>query len=56
MTMRGPDDFSIDIEDAPAPGGTIIVVGGGAMLMKGVQHKNGYEIDALDGPVFMHQW
>src|SRR5262245_41048737 len=38
MTMHGPGDFSVHIEDAPGTRGTIIVVGGGAMLMKDVQH------------------
>src|SRR4051794_34477717 len=55
MTMHGSDDFSIDIENVSGTGGTIIVVGGRAMLMKGVEHEMGYEIDALDGPVLMHQ-
>jgi len=55
MTMHGSDDFSIDIEDVSGTRGTIIVVGGRAMLMKGVEHEAGYEIDALDGPVLMHQ-
>jgi len=55
MTMHGRDDFSVHIEDAPGTRGTIIVVGGRAMLMKDVQHESGYEIDALDGPVLMHQ-
>lgn len=55
MVMHGPDDFSVYIEDAPGTRGTIIVVGGRAMLMKDVQHESGYEIDALDGPVLMHQ-
>ena len=55
MTMHGSDDFSIDIEDVSGTRGTIIVVGGRAMLMKGVPHEVGYEIDALDGPVLMQQ-
>ena len=55
MTMHGADDFSIDIEDTPATHGRIIVLAGRAMLMKDVQHETGYEIDALDGPVLMHQ-
>ena len=54
MTRHGADDFSIDIEDAPARHGRIIVLAGRAMLMKDVQHETGYEIDALDGPVLMH--
>jgi hypothetical protein len=48
--MYGPDDFSIHIEDARAKPGTIIVVAGRAMLMKDVEHKDGYEIDALPWP------
>lgn len=55
MMMHGPGDFSVHIEDAPKTRGTIIVLGGRAMLMKDVQHESGYEIDALDGPVLMHQ-
>jgi hypothetical protein len=55
MTMHGPEDFSVSVEDAPARHGTIIVVAGRAMMMKDVQHERGYEIDALDGPVLMHQ-
>jgi hypothetical protein len=55
MIMHGPEDFSVQIEDAPGARGTIVVVGGRAMLMKNVQHESGYEIDALDGPVLMHQ-
>ena len=55
MTMHSADDFSIDIEDAPATHGRIIVLAGRAMLMKDAQHETGYEIDALDAPVLMHQ-
>jgi hypothetical protein len=55
MTRHGADDFSIDIEDTPATHGRIIVLAGRALLMKDVEHETGYEIDALDGPVLMHQ-
>lgn len=55
LTMHGRDDFSIDIDDTPMTHGTIVVIGGRAMLMKDVAHDTGYEIDALDGPVLLHQ-
>jgi hypothetical protein len=55
MTKYGPQDFSIDIEDAPGTRGRLIVIGGRALLMRGVPHEIGYEIDALDGPVLMHE-
>src|SRR6266540_1975870 len=48
MTMHRPDEFSIDIEDAPATHGTIIVVAGRAMIMKDVQHEGGYEIGSIN--------
>jgi hypothetical protein len=55
ITMHGGDDFSVDIEDTPDMHGQIIVVAGRVMLMRDVPHDEGYEIDALDGPVLMHQ-
>jgi hypothetical protein len=55
MTMHGGNDFSIDLEDARAPRGQIIVLAGRALLMRDVTHEPGYEIDALDGAVLMHQ-
>jgi hypothetical protein len=54
MTVYESHDFSIDVEDAPAKTGRIIVIGGLAMLMRDVAHESGYEIDALDGPALMH--
>jgi len=55
LTMHGRDDFTIDVEDGRGPPGTIIVIGGHAMLMKDVEYEAGYEIDALDGTVLIHQ-
>jgi hypothetical protein len=55
LTTHGRGDFSVDTEDARATHGTIIVVGGRAMLMKDVPHESGYEIDALDGTLLIHQ-
>jgi hypothetical protein len=54
-TTHGRGDFSVDIEDAEATHGTIIVVGGRAMLIKDIPHESGDEIDTLDGTVLIHQ-
>ena len=55
LTTHGRGDFTIDIEDPRSTGGTIIVIGGRAMVMKDVERESGYEIDALDGTVLIHQ-
>jgi hypothetical protein len=54
-TTHGRGDFSVDIEDGGPTHGTIIVVGGRALLMKDVPHESGDEIDTLDGSVLVHQ-
>jgi hypothetical protein len=57
MTLHRDHDFSVDIGADGSSGtqGKIIVIAGRAMLMRGVPHEKGYEIDALDGPVLMNQ-
>jgi len=57
MTLRGRQDFSVDIEAdrAQGPHGRIVVIDGLAMLMRDVSHEQGHEIDALDGPVLTSQ-
>ena len=56
LTRHADDDFSLDIGTDGASGtqGRIIVIAGRALLMRGVPHEKGYEIDALDGPVLMN--
>jgi hypothetical protein len=57
MTLHPHHEFSLDIGAGGGRGtqGKIIVIAGRAMLMRGVPHEKGYEIDALDGPVLMNQ-
>jgi hypothetical protein len=46
------EDFRIDVKNANNEG-TILMIGGKFMLVKGLDLKSGYEIDAVDGPVIM---